>query len=95
MSVKKRVASELKELTQLWRVGVAGREKAHEVGIYRWDDPRVTPDAVGVGGATNGPILEQLLAVNVGDGPPVRPERIDVDREAWHENARRRILRRF
>ena len=85
VSVKKRVASELKELTQLWRVGVAGREKAHEVGIYRWDDPRVTPDAVGVGGATNGPVLEQLLAVNVGDGPPVRPERIDVDREAWHE----------
>lgn len=85
VSVKKRVASELKELTQLWRVSVAGREQAHEVGIHRWDDPRVTPAAVGVGGATYGPILERLLAVNVGGGPPVRPERIDVDREAWHE----------
>ena len=85
VSVKKHAASELKELTQLWRVGVGGREKAHEVGIYRWDDLRVTPDAVGVGGATYGPILEQLLAVNVGGGPPVRPGRIDAGREAWHE----------
>jgi len=85
VGVTKRLASELKELTQLWRVGVSGRDKAHGAGIYRWDDPRITPDAVGVGGATNGPILEQLLAVNVGNGPPVRPERIDVDREAWHE----------
>ena len=85
VGVKKHVASELKELTQLWRVGVGGRDKAHGAGIYRWDDPRITPDAVGVGGATNGPILERLLDVNLSDGPPVRPERIDVDREAWHE----------
>jgi len=84
VSVKKRVASELKELTQLWRVSVVGRDQAHGADIYRWDDPRVTPAAVGVGGATYGPILEQLLAVNVGGGPPVRPERIDADREVWH-----------
>ena len=85
MGLKKSVASELKELTQLWRVGVTGREKAHEVGIYRWDDPRITPDAVGVGGATYGPILGQLLAVNLSDVPPVRPGRIDADRKAWHK----------
>ena len=84
VGVKKYLATELKELTQLWRVGVGGREKAHGAGIYRWDDPRITPDAVGVGGATYGPILEQLLAVNLSNGPPVRPERIDADREAWH-----------
>ena len=84
VSVKKYVASELKELTQLWRVGVAGREKAHEGGIYRWDDTRVTSDVVGVGGATNGPILERLLAVNLSSGPPVSPQRIEADREIWH-----------
>ena len=83
VGVKKRVASELKELTQLWRVGVGGRNQAHEAGIYRWDDSRVTPDAVGVGGAINGPILERLLAVNLGSGLPVRPGRIEADRETW------------
>lgn len=84
VSVKKYVASELKELTQLWRVGLSGRDKAHRAGIYQWDDSRITPDAVGVGGATNGPILRQLLAVNVGGGPPVSPQRIETDREIWH-----------
>ena len=88
VSVKKRAASELKELTQLWRVSVAGREQAHGAGIYRWDDPRVTPAAVGVGGQSYGPILEQLLAVNVDGGPPVRPQRIEQDREQWHETPR-------
>lgn len=84
VSVKKYVASELKELTQLWRVGVGGRDKAHRAGIYQWDDSRITPDAVGLGGATNGPILERLLAVNLSSGPPVSPQRIEADREIWH-----------
>ena len=85
-SVKKRVGSELKELTALWRVGIAGRERAHEAGIYRWDDPRVTPEVVITRGAgTYGPILEQLLAVNADDGPLLLPERIEQTRDEWHE----------
>ena len=83
IGAKQWLARDLKELTRLWRVGVAGREKAHSQGIYRWDDPRVTPEAVGVGGETNGPILEQLLAVNTADGPPVRPGRIERERAEW------------
>ena len=85
VGVKQRAASELKELTQLWRVGVNGRGKAHAAGIFRWNDPRVTPDAVDVGGAVNGPILEQLLAVNRGGGPAVLPERIEREREQWRD----------
>ena len=44
---KKWAASELKELTQLWQVGVGKRKEAHSAGIYRWDDPHVTPAAKG------------------------------------------------
>ena len=84
MGVKKWLAGELKELTQLWQVGVAKREQAHEAGIYRWDDPQVTPAAVGVSGPKTGPTLEQLLAVNTDDGPPVRPWRIEKTRNEWH-----------
>ena len=83
VGVKKYLASELKELTLLWRVGISGRGKAHDTGIYRWDDSRLTPDSVGVGGATNGPILEQLLAVNRGGGPALLPRLIERDRETW------------
>ncbi len=84
VGVKKWLAGELKELTQLWQVGVAKRKQAHEDGIYRWDDPQVTPAAVGVNGSRTGPTLEQLLAVNTGGGPPVRPSRIEKTRDEWH-----------
>ncbi len=85
-SVKKWLAGELKELTALWRVGIAGRERAHEAGIYRWDDPRVGPEMVITrGAATYGPVLEQLLAVNTDGGPSILPERIEQTRDEWHE----------
>ena len=86
VGVKKYAAGELKELTQLWQVGVSGRQKAHAQGIYRWDDPRVTPEAVGVGGAKRGAVLERLLTVNrTNNGPAVLPARIEQDRQEWGE----------
>ncbi|MXZ91458.1 MAG: hypothetical protein F4Z05_08285 [Chloroflexi bacterium] len=87
-SVKKWLADELKELTALWRVGIAGRERAHDAGIYRWDDPQITAEMVITRGAgTYGPVLEQLLAVNVDDGPLILPARIEQTRDEWHETA--------
>ena len=84
VSVKKWLASELKELTQLWWVGVSKRQQAHETGIYRWDDPRLTTGAVGVHGPKIASTLELLLAVNTDDGPPVRPLRIGKTRDEWY-----------
>ena len=82
--VKKWLAGELRELTQLWQVGVNKRKEAHAAGIYRWDDPRLTPAVVGITGAKQEAILEQLLAVNKGHGPPVLPLRIGTARGEWH-----------
>ena len=84
IDVKKWLAGELKELTQLWQVGVAKRKQAHEAGIYRWDDPNITPEAVGVKSPTTRPTLEQILTVNTDDGPPVRPLQIVKTRDEWH-----------
>ena len=84
VGVKKWLADELKELTRLWQVGVGRRRQAHETGIYGWDDPRITPDAVGVSGPTTGPTLRQMLEVNTGDGPVVLPLRIEKTRDEWH-----------
>ena len=82
--VKKWLAEELKELTQLWQVGVNKRKDAHAAGIYRWDDPKLTPAIVGVTGPTQAPVLNQLLAVNRGHGSLVLPPHIDTDRNIWH-----------
>jgi len=60
---KKEITEVLEDLTMLWQVGVAGRRKGHEAGVYRWTDPSLTPELVDVGG-TYRPKLEQILAVN-------------------------------
>ena len=83
-SVKRWLADELKELTQLWQVGVNKRKDAHSGGIYRWDDPGLTPSKVGITGPKQGAILQQLLAVNRGDGPPVLPLHIGKTQGEWH-----------
>jgi len=87
VSVKKRLADQLKELTQLWQVGAGNRNAAHERGLFRWDDPQVTPEAVGVTGNTQAPVLEQMLTVNqpAYAGPPVLPARIEKTRGEWQE----------
>ena len=85
MGVKKWLAAELKELTQLWQVGPDKRSAAHSAGFRRWDDQGLTPEAVGINGASQRPVLEQILAVNSGGGPPVRPARIENTRTEWHD----------
>ena len=83
-SAKKWLAGELKELTQLWQVGVRGRNEAHRSGIFRWDHPDLTLERLRVTGSTQGPTLTQLLAVNTDAGATIRPSRITKTREAWH-----------
>ena len=83
--VKKWLADELKELTQLYYVGVPKRKAAHNNGIYRWDDPRVTVDALTVSGRTIKPRLERILAVNADGGPAVLPARVEASRNEWYD----------
>ena len=82
--VKRWLADELKELTQLWAVGVGKRNDAHTIGVYRWDDPELTPAKVGVTGPKQGPVLQKLLEVNRGDAQPVLPLHIEKTRGEWH-----------
>ena len=83
VGVKKWLADELKELTLLWWVGPSGRDCAHSKGIYRWDDPRLTPDDVEIRGAKTAPTLASLLAVNTDSGPPVRPLQFSDVEHRW------------
>ena len=85
VNVKKWLANELKEITQLWQVGPGKRDNAHEAGILRWDDPLLTPSVVGVGGTKQGPTLQKILEVNTDDGPPIRPQHIAKTRDDWHD----------
>ena len=82
--VKKWLAERLNELTLLSRVGPPGRRQAHNAGIFRWDDPELTPAVVGVTGGQQGPTLQQFLKVNAADGPKILPACVEKDRDVWH-----------
>ena len=57
------------------------------MGSSRWDDPQVTPEAVGVTGKTQAAVLAQVLTVNQPTyaGPPVLPARIEKTRDHWYD----------
>jgi hypothetical protein len=83
---KKAIAAELDELSLLWFVAAPGRRQAHDFGVYRWTDPRLTPQIAGVTGESRPQVLDAILAVNRSeDGPVVRPSRIRAAEEEWRE----------
>ena len=92
--VIKNLADQLKELSLLPRVGPSGRRQAHKAGIYRWDDPALTPETVGLKEKNpTGKTLQQFLKVNAADGPQILPERVETEREVWHPTPALGVLR--
>ena len=61
------------------------RDRAHDHGVTRWDDPRITADWLGIGGDTHPAMFDAMVAVNRETGPAVRPARIDADEGRWRE----------
>ena len=84
---KKELAEELRELTLLWRVSAAMRERARERGVTRWDDPRISAEWLGISGETYPAMFDAMIAVNRETGPAVRPAHIDADEGRWRERA--------
>lgn len=84
-AAKREIAEELHDLTLLWHVSAAARDRARTVGVTRWDDPRVSAHLLGIGGDTRGPVFDAILAANREPGAPVRPAHITADGGRWRE----------
>jgi hypothetical protein len=84
---KREIAEELRDLTLLWRVSATMRDRAHERGVTRWDDPRISAELLGVGGETHPAMFDAMITVNRETGPAVRPAHIDVDDDRWRARA--------
>lgn len=78
-----RILAEGEDLTRLWQAGPTRRRKAHALGVTRWTDPRLTPEALGMSGAMAEKLRAQLEVNLDRAGPPVRPARVAVAREEW------------
>jgi hypothetical protein len=84
-AAKKQIAERLEDLTELWGVGARGRGLGHDAGIYRWTDPKVTPDVLGVTPGRRSLVLDGILQVNAAtEGPAVSPGRVRAARDEWH-----------
>jgi len=82
-SAVEHIAVETEDLTRLWGVGVGKRREANRAGLFRWTDPRVTPETLNMGGNA-ARTLRALLKVNRRpDGPVVLPQRIRSARSQW------------
>ena len=84
---KKELADELRELTLLWRVSAAMRDRSRARGVMRWDDPRVSAEWLGITGDLYPPMFDAMIAANRETGPAVRPAQIGADEGRWRERA--------
>lgn len=62
--VKKQLAIDNKEITDLWMCGVKNREIAIANRVYKWTDPACTTFTLGVNGLATSRVLKEILAIN-------------------------------
>lgn len=62
-SEKKKIAEHLEELTLIWNVGYKHRITAHDKGVYKWSDPTLNTDILGINGKT-GNIVQEIIKIN-------------------------------
>lgn len=85
-SVKEDVAEEIKEITNIWMLGVSNREKAHEQKIYKWTDPGCTPSVLGLGEGKIAQTVSKILDINRrSNGPLLLPENIENNVGGWKD----------
>src|SRR5690606_9972115 len=54
----------ISEITLLWMCGPSSRQVAHAAGVYKWNDPKCTPELLNVRGDNTKAILQKILDIN-------------------------------
>lgn len=86
-AVKEKIATENKELTCLWMIGVKNRSIALNQGICKYSDPRCTPLALGIKGKKTAPILEAIIEINKPSCRDLmRPQYLENNAFDWHNS---------
>jgi hypothetical protein len=89
---KKKIASEIDEITQMWNCGVKQRELAHKKGIFKLSDPRLTSEIMGFPQGTNRTkTIDRMLKFNqglIGQNSLVIPQYIDNNPYDWQTDVR-------
>lgn len=81
--VKRDLSDKLRELTQLWNVGVKHRKIAHTNGIYSWDDPKCSSENMGIHGKKIGPVIDKIIEINRDSTDLIKPNKIQNNNSNW------------
>jgi hypothetical protein len=84
---KARIASALAEITLLPRVNTTHRARAHDAGVTRWDDERVSSALLGISNEREAALVDAVLAVNRPGGETVLPARMVAATQVWRQHA--------
>jgi hypothetical protein len=84
---KATIAAALAEITLLPRVNTAHRARAHDAGVTRWDDPRVSSAMLGISNESEAALVDAVLAVNRPGGESVLPARMVAATQVWRQHA--------
>lgn len=84
-AAKKRIATELEDLTLLPRITPALRRDAHSSGIVRWKDPACSAARLGVTTPAYSALLDAVIAANHSDAddPVLFPARVTANEPMW------------
>ena len=81
--VKRDLAEKIKELTQIWMVGIKHRRIAHKNNIYSWDNPKCNSKIMGINGDKISPIVNQIIQINRDSPDLIRPSIIKNNIHNW------------
>ena len=85
-STKKKIASELGEITQVWMCGVKNRKAAFLKNIKSWKDPLADSSSLGVTGV-RGEIVDKMLVINRQQTDKVLPKIIRGNLLDWRDSS--------
>lgn len=89
-NVKKQLAEDISEISNLWMCGVKNRIKAHSQNVYKWTDETCTTEVLGVNGPKIKRVLDEIMAINKSTDPAVKilPLEIQNNDDGWQRPQR-------
>lgn len=82
-NIKKDIAKNINEITQIWNCGFKKRKLAHLKCVYSWKNPKFNSKLLEMNKGKIGPIIDKILNINRQNKDNFRPKKINYDRENW------------
>ena len=82
-SIKKDLASQMSELTEIWMVGPKNREIAHKKHIYSWKNKKCSAANLGIHGHKVGPVVDKIIKINRDSKNLIEPLKLTNNENDW------------